>query len=111
MLAEIPNLDLDGHYVLSREQGTTSPMPSISSTGADTSGPSSRRTSVSSLGRPPSASGRPGSAASSRSTSFNLPSEARREIRADSREPGEEVEFEDEMDEEGERSVHLIPCL
>jgi len=99
---DIPNLDLDGHYILPRERGTTSPALSVSSTGANTSGPSSRRTSVSSLGRPNSASGRSGSATSSRSTSFNLPNEAKREIQADSRIniPGEEVEFEEEMDEE-----------
>ncbi|KAF8239040.1 hypothetical protein L208DRAFT_1386907 [Tricholoma matsutake] len=97
---EIPNLDLDGHYILPRERGI-SPVSPVSSTGANASGPSSRRTSISSSGRPASASGRSGSATSSRSTSFNLPNEARREIRADSREPGEEVEFEEEeMDEE-----------
>ena len=101
MLAEIPNLDLDGRYIFPHERGRASPS-SVSSTGADTSGPSSRRTSISSSGRPNSASGRPSSAGSSRSTSFNLPNEARREIRADSRDPGEEVEFEEEMDEEGE---------
>jgi protein phosphatase inhibitor 2 len=111
-LADIPNLDLDGHYILPRERGTTSPALSVSSTGANTSGPSSRRTSVSSLGRPNSASGRSGSATSSRSTSFNLPNEAKREIQADSRIniPGEEVEFEEEMDEEGKCLVYLILC-
>jgi protein phosphatase inhibitor 2 len=99
IFVEIPNFDLDGHYIPpSRE--TSSPIMSVSSTGADTSGPSSPRTSISSAGRPASASGRSGSATSSRSTSFNLPNDARREIRADSREPGEEVEFEEEMDEE-----------
>lgn len=98
---EIPNFDLDGHYIPpSRDRETASPIMSVSSTGADTSGPSSRRTSISSIGRSGSISGRSGSATSSRSTSFNLPNEARREIQADSREPGEEVEFEEEMDEE-----------
>ncbi|RDB20006.1 Protein phosphatase inhibitor 2 [Hypsizygus marmoreus] len=98
---EIPSFDLDGHYIPpSRGRSTSSPIQSVSSTGADTSGPSSPRTSISSLGRSGSASGRSGSATSSRSTSFSLPSDARHEIRADSREPGEEVEFEEEMDEE-----------
>jgi len=86
--SEIPGFNLDGRY---------EPGSPISSTGADTSGPSSRRTSMSSLR---SGSGRSPSTASSRSTSFSLPNEARREIRADSREPGEEVEFDEEMDEE-----------
>ncbi|KAF9464800.1 hypothetical protein BDZ94DRAFT_440816 [Collybia nuda] len=96
---EIPNFDLDGNYIPPNRE-TASPIMSVSSTGADTSGPSSRRTSISSTGRSASASGRSGSATSSRSTSFSLPSDARGEIRADSREPGEEVEFEEEMDEE-----------
>ncbi|KAF8138888.1 hypothetical protein EV363DRAFT_1394312 [Boletus edulis] len=61
------------------------------------SGPSSRRASLSSVGR--TSSGRSGSATSSRSTSFNLPNEARGEIRALNTEPGDEVETE-EMDEE-----------
>ncbi|KIM46472.1 hypothetical protein M413DRAFT_315450 [Hebeloma cylindrosporum] len=99
---DIPNLDLgfprsptDMEEVI-----PTSPV-SVSPTGADTSGPSSRRTSISSNGRPgTSMSGRSGSVASSRSTSFNLPNDARNSIRADSRSPGEEVEFEEEMDEE-----------
>ncbi|KAG6813042.1 hypothetical protein H0H92_014577 [Tricholoma furcatifolium] len=91
---DIPNLDLDGHYLPSRETGSP-----ISSTGADASGPSSRRTSISSIGRSGSLSGR-GSSTSSRSTSFSLPNDARREIRADGREPGDEVEVEEEMDEE-----------
>ena len=63
------------------------------------SGPSSRRASLSSVGR--NSSGRSGSATSSRSTSFNLPNEARGEIRAVEAEPDDEVEGE-EMDEEGE---------
>ncbi|GLB34145.1 putative protein phosphatase inhibitor 2 (IPP-2) [Lyophyllum shimeji] len=98
---EIPKFDLDGHYIPpSHDAEPGSPQMSVSSTGANTSGPSSRRTSISSLGRSGSVSGRSGSAASSRSTSFSLPNEARREIRADEREPGEEVEVEEEMDEE-----------
>ncbi|KAJ7887486.1 hypothetical protein B0H14DRAFT_2695013 [Mycena olivaceomarginata] len=100
---EIPNLDLNGQYVWTNGSGNSNPtspvLTSASPTGADTSGPSSRRTSFSSAGgrsgsvsgRSGSASGRSGSGASSRSTSFNLPSEARREIRADGRETGEEV--------------------
>jgi len=47
-------------------------------------------------------SGRSASVTSSRSTSFNLPNDARNSIRADSRSPGEEVECEEEMDEESE---------
>ncbi|KAK7054089.1 protein phosphatase regulatory subunit glc9 [Favolaschia claudopus] len=106
---EIPNLDLNGQYVWTNgsSEPSTSPLMSPSSTGADASGPSSRRTSFSSngrsgsvSGRSGSASGRSGSGASSRSTSFNLPSEARREIQADSRQTGEEVELDEEMDEE-----------
>ncbi|KAJ7771138.1 hypothetical protein DFH07DRAFT_804998 [Mycena maculata] len=106
---EIPNLDLNGQYVWTN--GTSNPtsplLVSPSPTGADTSGPSSRRTSFSSTGRSGSVSGRSGSASgrsgsgnSSRSTSFNLPNDARREIRADGRETGEEVELDEEMDEE-----------
>ncbi|KAJ7246563.1 hypothetical protein B0H12DRAFT_1021178 [Mycena haematopus] len=105
---EIPNLDLNGQYVWTNGSTPASPvLMSPSSTGADASGPSSRRTSFSSngrsgsvSGRSGSASGRSGSGASSRSTSFNLPNEARGEIRADGRETGEEVELDEEMDEE-----------
>ncbi|KAJ7228208.1 hypothetical protein GGX14DRAFT_554311 [Mycena pura] len=105
---EIPNLDLNGQYVWTHGSNPASPTMSPSSTGADASGPSSRRTSFSSAGGQPgsvsgrsgSASGRSGSGQSSRSTSFNLPNEARREIRADARPTGEEVEFDEEMDEE-----------
>lgn len=68
------------------------------------SGPSSRRASLSSVGR--NSSGRSGSATSSRSTSFNLPNEARGEIRAVKAEPGEEPETE-EMDEEGRVTFDL----
>ncbi|KAJ7498488.1 hypothetical protein FB451DRAFT_1072191 [Mycena latifolia] len=105
---EIPNLDLNGQYVWTNgTSNPTSPVMSPSPTGADGSSPSSRRTSFSSTGRSGSVSGRSGSASgrsgsgnSSRSTSFNLPSDARREIRADGRETGEEVELDEEMDEE-----------
>ncbi|KAJ7437103.1 hypothetical protein B0H11DRAFT_2108501 [Mycena galericulata] len=106
---EIPNLDLNGQYVWTNGTSTSNPASPIalpSPTGADASGPSSRRTSFSSagrsgsVGRSGSASGRSGSGNSSRSTSFNLPNEARREIRADGRETGEEVELDEEMDEE-----------
>ncbi|KAJ6561510.1 hypothetical protein DFH09DRAFT_1279268 [Mycena vulgaris] len=107
-MAEIPNLDLNGQYVWTNgATNSTSPVMSPSPTGADNSSPSSRRTSFSSTGRSGSVSGRSGSASgrsgsdnSSRSTSFNLPSDARREIRADERETGEEVELDEEMDEE-----------
>nr|GAT58478.1 predicted protein [Mycena chlorophos] len=91
---EIPNLDLNGHW-----SNPGSPVPA-SPMGLDGSGPSSRRTSFSSNGRSNSISGRSGSDHSSRSTSFNLPDEARHGIRADGREPGDEVEFGEEMDEE-----------
>jgi hypothetical protein len=105
-IQDIPNLDLSGRYTPSSNPGSSGiPSP----TDADTSGPSSRRTSLSSVGRPSSASGRPGSGNSSRSTSFNLPNEARREIRADKREPGEEVELDEEMDEESQLLIFL--CL
>ena len=88
---------------------SVSPTPSISTTGADASGPSSRRTSISSNGRPGTAmSARSGSGASSRSTSFSLPSDARSAIRADRRSPGEEVEFDEEMDEECGFIIFLI---
>ncbi|KAF8969386.1 hypothetical protein BDZ97DRAFT_1915344 [Flammula alnicola] len=99
---DIPNLDLGFPRSPVEEHRPLSPAMTASSTGADTSGPSSRRTSISSNGGRPgtSMSARSGSATSSRSTSFNLPSDARNAIRADSRSPGEEVEFDEEMDEE-----------
>ncbi|KAK0499634.1 hypothetical protein EDD18DRAFT_1152018 [Armillaria luteobubalina] len=91
---DIPDLDLNGRYM------SASPARSVSPTGADASGPSSRRTSFSSTGRP--SSGRSASTASSRSTSFNLSDEARSGIREDGRgrDPGSEVELDEEMDEE-----------
>jgi protein phosphatase inhibitor 2 len=81
---------LNGHY---------SPISSSPQT-SNLSGPSSRRTSFSSASRSASGSGRSGSAGSSRSTSFNLPDDERLVIRAAEGEPGEEVEFGEEMDEE-----------
>ncbi|KIK94849.1 hypothetical protein PAXRUDRAFT_827587 [Paxillus rubicundulus Ve08.2h10] len=72
---------------------------STSPTSMVASGPSSRRASLSSVGR--NSSGRSGSATSSRSTSFNLPNEARGEfVDSGKREPGDEIETEEEMDEE-----------
>lgn len=93
---DIPDLHLGNKYI------TESPPPSspVSSTGADTSGPSSRRTSISSGGRP--ASGRSGSASSSRSTSFSLPRDSTRERVGSKEDAGEEVEEGEEMDPEGE---------
>ncbi|KAI0677208.1 hypothetical protein C8Q78DRAFT_1001658 [Trametes maxima] len=95
--SEIPELELNG-----RVASPVSPVRAVSpvsSTGATGGGssPPSRRTSFSSAGR----SSTPGrtSRSSSRSTSFNLPTEARDVVRLDGRQPGDEVEFE-EMDEE-----------
>ena len=98
-LPDIPSLDLNG-----RVASPISPVRSmspVSSTGATGggSGPPSRRTSFSSQGRSSTPGGRT-SRSSSRSTSFNLPNEAREVIRLDGRQPGDEVEFEEEMDEE-----------
>lgn len=113
---DIPGFNLNAPYSDSPPQ---SPTQTLSSTGADTSGPSSRRTSTSSVGfsahsggaggeggisASGSGSGRSaGSGASSRSTSFNLPDEARKGIEAGSSsgERGEEVEEDEEMDPEG----------
>lgn len=95
---DIPSLDLGFTYSASIG---TSPTLTSSPVEGNASGQSSRRTSLSSTGRPAgSGSGRSGSATSSRSTSFNLPSEAKGEITVDRRDPGEEVEFDEEMDEE-----------
>ncbi|KAF5363990.1 hypothetical protein D9756_000254 [Leucocoprinus leucothites] len=119
---DIPDLNLGGQYTYS-DSPPQSPTQTVSSTGANTSGPSSRRTSISSVGFsfsnsgsgsgdagdravPPSGSisggsmKSVGSGSSSRSTSFNLPDEARRGIRATDGERGEEVEEDEEMDEE-----------
>ena len=98
---DIPALELELSATSLGGARSASPTISISTTGADASGPSSRRTSISSIGRPGTAmSARSGSGASSRSTSFSLPNDARSAIRADRRSPGEEVEFDGEMDEE-----------
>lgn len=97
-IADIPDLDLGGKF----PDSPTHSFRSISPTGADASGPSSRRTSISSSGRANSVSGRSASTASSRSTSFNLPDDARSDIRSDDRPLGEEVEFGEEMDEESQ---------
>ena len=99
---EIPDLNLGaGRYT------DSPPQSPLSSTGADTSGPSSRRTSISSSGQPGSGrsgSGRSASASSSRSTSFSLPRDSTtREIRSrPGEEAGGEVEELEEMDPEGE---------
>ncbi|KAG2138043.1 uncharacterized protein EDB93DRAFT_1242136 [Suillus bovinus] len=93
---DIPSLDLGGRMPSPMEYLSSSPR-SVSPT-ADSSRRSSRRTSLSSAGR--ASSGRSASTGSSRSTSFNLPNEAKAEIRAVQDSPGEEVETEEEMDEE-----------
>lgn len=118
MCIDIPDFNLESRYTY--ESPPQSPTQTVSSTGANTSGPSSRRTSISSVGfSTPNNNGSggggvsvsgsvsgsslrsAGSGASSRSTSFNLPDEARKGIRADGGDRGEEVEEEEEMDEEG----------
>ena len=65
------------------------------------------RTSFSSSGRASTPGGQT-SRSSSRSTSFNLPNEAREVIRLDGRQPGDEVEFEEEMDEESAFAFRFI---
>jgi len=87
---DIPGLSLDGNIVTT---DPTSPKRAQTPQKEEGDG-SSRRGSVSSSGR------RPGSGASSRSTSFSLPTEDRVLVK-----PGEdmvmdEVEVEEEMDEE-----------
>ncbi|KAF7775760.1 hypothetical protein Agabi119p4_4153 [Agaricus bisporus var. burnettii] len=121
---DIPDLHLGGQYY-SESPPPQSPTQTLSSTGADTSGPSSRRTSISSVGfsnivsveggraepvigvvagTSGSISGgshrSTGSNASSRSTSFNLPDEAKGGVREVGGDRGEEVEEDEEMDEE-----------
>ena len=109
---DIPALELELSATSLAGARSASPTVSISTTGADTSGPSSRRTSISSNGRPGTAmSARSGSGASSRSTSFTLPNDARSAIRADGRLPGEEVEFDEVMDEECQCITFLIICF
>lgn len=118
--ADIPDLNLGVQYMYDSPP-PRSPARTVSSTGADTSGYSSRRTSISSVGfftgnnnnvsnssvaPSGSVSGASlrsaGSGSSSRSTSFNLPDEARRGIRAADGDRREEVEEDEEMDEESE---------
>lgn len=107
--SDIPALELE---LSETSLGRARSISPISTTGADTSGPSSRRTSISSIGRPGTAmSVRSGSGASSRSTSFSLPNDARSAIRADRRSPGEEVEFDEEMDEECEFFILLMASI
>ncbi|KZT71495.1 hypothetical protein DAEQUDRAFT_724010 [Daedalea quercina L-15889] len=99
--SDIPAFDLNGRATSPAAVSPERAASPISSTGATGGGsaPSSRRTSFSSTGRTSTPSGRPGSGRSSRSTSFNLPDDARETIRLDGRQPGDEIEFE-EMDEE-----------
>lgn len=97
---EIPDFILGGRNS-APNSNPTSPTLTTSPIEGDSSGPPSRRTSLSSTGRPAgSVSGRSSSGHSSRSTSFNLPTEAKGEITSERRDRGEEVEFEEEMDEE-----------
>lgn len=134
-MLDIPDLSLGGQYY-SESPPPQSPTQTLSSTGADTSGPSSRRTSISSVGfshvvsiegaagvesglaavagtsgsNSAGSHRSAGSNASSRSTSFNLPDEARRGIRNVDGERGEEVEEDEEMDEEG-AFCFIYDCL
>ena len=98
-MAEIPSLDLSGSMASPGSYSARSFSPSSVAATDGESGPPSRRTSISSNGRTSSGGG-PGSRSSSRSTSFNLPNEAREVIRLDGRQPGDEIEFDEEMDEE-----------
>ncbi|GJE84536.1 protein phosphatase inhibitor 2 (IPP-2) [Phanerochaete sordida] len=95
---EIPSLDLNGNMTSSPPPTARSFSPS-SVAATDGDGTASRRTSFSSSGRTSSGGG-PGSRSSSRSTSFTLPSDAREVIRLDGRQPGDEIECDEEMDEE-----------
>jgi len=88
---DIPGLDLGGFHA-SPPGGTTSALD-------DTSAPSSRRTSLSSTGRPAgSLSGGSGSGKSSRSTSFSLPEGIKGKVPKDGRDLGGEVASDDELD-------------
>ena len=93
-----------------------SPVSSTGATVDELSDPPSRRTSFSSAGGRSSTPGGRTSRSSSRSTSFNLPNEAREVIRLDGRQPGDEIECEEEMDEEGAcaalvyASALSVPC-
>ncbi|KAI0329556.1 hypothetical protein GY45DRAFT_1324845 [Cubamyces sp. BRFM 1775] len=99
---DIPALDLSGRVAspVSPLLRAQSPVSSTGATAGEGSDPPSRRTSFSSAGGRSSTPGGRTSRSSSRSTSFNLPNEAREVIRLDGRQPGDEVEFEEEMDEE-----------
>ena len=107
---DIPGLDLNTGSMASpgTYNAPRSFSPSSVAATDGESGPPSRRTSFSSNGRTSSGGG-PGSRSSSRSTSFNLPSEVREVIRLDGRQPGDEVEFDEEMDEESEYNYHVAP--
>jgi protein phosphatase inhibitor 2 len=89
---EIPSLDLDKHGGPSSQPTSPVLMQSPSASIKEIPDVPSRRSSIASLGR--SSSGR-----SSRSTSFNLPKDATKEIRATGGETGE-IDLE-EMDPEG----------
>ncbi|EKM59765.1 uncharacterized protein PHACADRAFT_250483 [Phanerochaete carnosa HHB-10118-sp] len=98
---DIPSLDLTGPMTTSPPMSARSFSPSSVVATDGESGPPSRRTSFSSSGRTSSGGGGgPGSRSSSRSTSFTLPSDAREVIRLDGRQPGDEIELDEEMDEE-----------
>ncbi|KAI0775898.1 hypothetical protein BD413DRAFT_255444 [Trametes elegans] len=102
--SDIPALELDPNGRVATPPVTPpvrspSPPSETGATAGDGSGPPSRRTSFSSSGGRPSTPGRT-SRSSSRSTSFNLPNDAREVIRLDGRQPGDEIEVEEEMDEE-----------
>ena len=103
---DIPALDLSGRVAspVSPLPRAQSPVSSTGATAGEGSDPPSRRTSFSSAGGRSSTPGGRTSRSSSRSTSFNLPNEAREVIRLDGRQPGDEVDFE-EMDEES-----ACPC-
>ncbi|KAI9000689.1 hypothetical protein BD414DRAFT_405222 [Trametes punicea] len=99
--SDIPTLDLNGRVSSPVSPiRTLSPVSSTGATAGEGSDAPSRRTSFSSVGGRSSTPGGRTSRSSSRSTSFNLPNEAREVIRLDGRQPGDEVEFEEEMDEE-----------
>jgi len=97
---DIPNLDLYGRQNTGSSNSPTSPVLLNSPLTGDTPEYSSRRSSIASTGRTGASSGRSSSGASSRSTSFNLPNEARGEIRAIGGDPGDGVEEDEEMDAE-----------
>lgn len=95
-MVDIPQLELGG----ARSPGLpTVPLPASPTSGI-ASGHSSRRASLSSVGK--NSSGRSGSVTSSRSTSFSLPNDSKAEVKA-----GEgtlvdsDVEDDGPMDEEG----------